>query len=236
MDRSAITNTLTHILQPGIRIRASLKFGKEMVCGKFFVTLSLAVIAIGVTSCASSAKPIPGERNTNALRAEVLGKRDLVTISSLRISPVTTVSGLQVDGADMKRFYKTLMEAFSAESGIDIFSETGSPSKPAMAADATLHTEITRYSKDKASALGASNAALFALNFTIVRSSDHKEIWRSNYFSTEHPDSFNLIEVAKRINRDRGTKLPTIEELEVEAAHAAAVEFAKRRVDQYTIK
>ncbi len=193
--------------------------------------------AISLVNCASNSSPIPGERKTNALRADAPGRRELITISSLRIAPLTTVPGLQIDGADMKRFYKSLAEAFASESGIDTTSDVEAPTtKHASSPDATLHTEITRYGKDSASALGASKAALFAVNYSIVRHRDQKEIWTSNFYSTEQPDTYNLIEVAKRINRDKGTKLPTIEELEVEAAHSAAVEFATRRVDQYTIK
>lgn len=207
---------------------------------RIFIRVGVAglLIALSLSACASQGqRPNLLGGGGDALRSEVPGKNDLLTINSLAVARASVARDLTVDAAKVAQFSNLLLEQFAAESGIDVISEGGSDPKGAGSrADAILRAEITRFVEGTGSALGASKAALFAATFSIVRASDKKEIWSSNYFSTEHPESVNLIEVTQRIGREKRDGVPSTDSLATAAARGAALDFSKRRVEQFSRK
>ena len=202
---------------------------------------TLATVAcLGMVACSPAERGVAPAGEDSALRSIVPGKTDLVRVNSLYIAPVAVARGVAIGEGEEANFHRLLVESFVAESGIDIGSEVavaaGKAAPSRANADATLYTQITQYARNTSSALGASKAAAFAATFSAVRKSDGREIWSSSYFSTEHPNSVNLIEVTKRLERDKGTQLPSVEVLLRQAARSAAVDFSSRRVAQFIKK
>lgn len=220
----------------------------RVLCGAGALVLMLVVCA-GCAARESSSVSVFGGKG-DAIRSELpgnSGNKDLLTINSLHVARVQVARELKIDSAKVERFNDLVIDQFSAESGIDVFSDSTSISPRSVAgtrperksvrdADAVLQTEITRYAEASGSALGASRAALFAARFSIVRASDRKEIWATSYFSTEHPDSINLIEVTQRIGREKLDGMPSADSLAAEAARGAALDFSRRRVEQFSRK
>jgi hypothetical protein len=220
--------------------------GKEKM---FFTSNVLRILGVtlGVvlSGCAGNSS---GSRITlapsDALRSESQGKGDLITISAMYVPRIEARAQLPMNQVERELFYAQVVDAFVAESGIEIKREgavlgkleSGSDLGRARAAgsDSILRIEVTDYRSKEGSALGTSRSALFAAQFSIVRIADQKIIWRSDYYSEDHPNSYNLIEVGQRLGRDRGTSTPDQHQLMKEAASKAAVDFSRRRIAQFT--
>ena len=221
------------------------------------VTLLAVGASFLIIGCsASDSIELTGLRDEKALQSQSSGRGDLVTANSLFVSKITVLPQVQADTVEVDGFYDKIIAAFSAETGIDIIRDaTVADAKVAArvptkktnflelnqraqqaGADAVLTTTITKYSNKSGSALGTSRAALLAAQFSVIRLKDNKEIWSSNYFSTEQPNTYNLLEVTRRFERDRGTELPAFSVLAHEAAKRAALDFAERRTAQFIKK
>lgn len=209
------------------------------------------VILLVLGCSANDSVKLIGLRDEKALHSQSLGGGDLVSANSLFVAKVVVLPSVQADSVEVDGFYEKIIAAFSAETGIDVIRDAAP--KPHMlitkagalelneraqktGADVVLTTTITKYSDKSGSALGSSRAALLAAQFSVIRLKDNKEIWSSNYFSTEQPNTYNLLEVTRRLGRDRGTELPAFSILAQEAAKRAALDFAERRTAQFIKK
>ena len=196
----------------------------------------------------SDVRDLTGLRDERSLQSESTGKNDLVTVSSLFVPKIVVQPQVQADAVEVAGFYDKIITEFSVETGMSVISDDKvkapnygtSPDFSVLnqralqaGADALLITTVTNFSEKSGSALGTTRAALLAAQFSIIRLKDSKEIWSSNYFSTEQPNTYNLLEVKRRIQRDRGIELPDFSVLAQEAAKRAALDFAGRRTAQF---
>lgn len=207
------------------------------------ICLRLCLCSIILVSCAGySATGGPGKLSNPSLISSKQSARDLISINSVAVMPITPALGSEGLSIEAIGANETLVTAMMDELDVRVFFDKNVASPNAansadkariagkkLGADAILITKLSDYSERSGSKLGSDSPARVAFEMSMYRVSDDKQIWQASYSFKDGALSENLFSIDKKTESGKSLGFRSARDLLMEGFKTASRDFAHTR-------